>query len=222
VTPRSPSRQPLNIVPPVITHEPLINTYDTQTAYRVTCTLEPLGLYDPESVRLLWQTDRAPGVIHTQQMTQLSGNLFEGAIAPQPARTRVTYRLTAANHAGYEGGWPADADNASFHVTDRLNLEVCGSPFDIGPVAPDYGTTYFASGLVATATAPPLVPVTDSTRYAATGFFGTGSTPAKRHEPNRVVPRRHALHAGLALATPTPPHAHFRAPGLPRPASLGC
>ncbi len=167
----------LNIVPPVITHEPLINTYDTQTAYRVTCTLEPLGLYDPESVRLLWQTDRAPGVIHTQQMTQLSGNLFEGAIAPQPARTRVTYRLTAANHAGYEGGWPADADNASFHVTDRLNLEVRGSPFDIGTVAPDYGTTYFASGLVATATAPPLVPVTDSTRYAATGFFGTGSTP---------------------------------------------
>ena len=167
----------LNAVPPALAHAPLINTYDTQTAYRVTCTLEPLGLYDPDAVTLLWQTDRAPGVTHTQHLNQIAGNLFEGAIAPQPAHTRIAYRLAAANHAGYAGGWPADADSASFYVTDRLNLDVRGSPFDIGTVAPDYGTTYFASGLVATASAPPFVPVTDATRYAATGFFGTGSAP---------------------------------------------
>ncbi|HRU70554.1 MAG TPA: C25 family cysteine peptidase [Kiritimatiellia bacterium] len=175
--PAAPFAPALNVVPPVLTHTPLINTYDTQTAYRVTCTLEPLGLYDPDSVKLHWQTERAPGVIHTQHMSQVASNLFESVIAPQPARTRVTYRLEAANHAGYESGWPADIDSTSFHVTDRLNLEIRGSLFDIGTVSPDYGITYFASGLVVTASAPPIVPVTVSTRHVATGFFGTGSAP---------------------------------------------
>ncbi|MDD4017791.1 MAG: C25 family cysteine peptidase [Kiritimatiellae bacterium] len=174
--PATPFVPAINTVPPAVSHEPLVNTYDTQTAYRVTCSLEPAGIYDPGAVFLLWHTSREPGLVHTQLMTQTSGNLFEAGIPPHPANTRIAYTLHAANHAGCIARAPGDGD-ALFDVTDRLDLEIRGSPFNFGTPDPGYGTHYYASGLVATASAPSLYSVSADTRYANRGFFGIGSVP---------------------------------------------
>ncbi|MEI7902589.1 MAG: C25 family cysteine peptidase, partial [bacterium] len=104
--PATPFAAAVNTAPPVIAHTPLINTYDTQSLYRVTCTVEPIGIYDPDAVTLVWQKDREPDILRTQVMTRVEGNLHEGFIAPQPVDTRVAYTLYARNHAGYETRWP--------------------------------------------------------------------------------------------------------------------
>ena len=75
--------------PPAIAHTPLLNTYDTQSLYRVTCTVEPVGIYDPDALFLTWRSDLRPDEAQTQRLAQVSGNLFEAFIAPQPARTRL-------------------------------------------------------------------------------------------------------------------------------------
>ncbi len=174
--PATPFSAAVNPLPPEITHEPLINTFDTQTLHRVACTVEPIGIYDPDTVALVWRSSRETGVAHTQTMTSATGNLFEGDIPPQPARTRIDYVLSAKNRAGILGRWPKLGE-AAFTVTDRLELDIRGSPSDYGSVTPDYGLHAFASGLVAVASAPALHVVSEDTRFANRGFFGTGSVP---------------------------------------------
>ena len=192
--PATPFAPAVNTVLPDIVHEPLINTYDTQTSHRVTCTLEPVGIYNPDAISLVWHTDRYPAIFHTQTMSQVKGNLFEGFIDAQPAKTRIDYAILAQNHAGYESRWPV-TNNAVFYVTERLDLSVYGSPHNIGTVTPDYGVTHFASGLVATASAPEYVSVNDDTRFTSTGFFGTGSVP--QSGTNRSVSFRMDSHSLL-------------------------
>ncbi len=174
--PATPFAAAVNMTPPVISHTPLVNTYDTQTLHRVACTLEPVGIFDPETVRLVWQTDREPDVIHTQALAQVVGTLFENYIPPQPANTRIAYALYARNHAGYQTRWPETGDSV-FYVTRRLDLDIRGSPFDFGTATPDYGTYHFASGLVAVASVADFFMIDENTRYRSTGFFGTGSAP---------------------------------------------
>lgn len=182
--PATPFAPAVNTVAPVLSHQPLINTYDTQTAYRVACTLEPVGIYDPSAVALVWQADREPALVHTQALTQVEGNLFEGFIAPQPPKTRIAYAILARNRAGYQSRWPETGDSV-FYVTDRLELTVEGSLSRNGTVSPDYGVSSYASGLVVTASAPVHVPVSEDTRFTNTGFFGTGSVP--QSGTNRTV-----------------------------------
>lgn len=174
--PATPFVPALNLVPPDISHTPLVNTYDTQSLHRVACTLEPVGIFDPDAVNLIWHTDRAPAPVQTQRMAQVTGNLFEAFIPPQPARTRVSYTISARNHAGCVTNCPASGDE-TFYVTDRLTLTIMGSPADYGSTDPAYGTYAFASGLVASASAPATVPLDDDTRLSNIGFFGTGSAP---------------------------------------------
>ena len=174
--PATPFAAAISTTLPVITHTPLVNTYDTQTLHRIACAIEPVGIYDPENASLVWQTDREPEVVHSQRLTQVSGNLFEADIAPQPANTRISYALYAGNHAGYEARWPATNDSV-FYVTDRLDLDIRGSPFNFGISTPDYGIYHFASGLVAVASVSDIFMVDERTRYRSTGFFGSGSAP---------------------------------------------
>ncbi|MDD3544541.1 MAG: C25 family cysteine peptidase [Kiritimatiellae bacterium] len=174
--PATPFAPSVNIVPPSIGHEPLINTYDTQTAYRVACRLEPVGIYNPDEVYLVWQLENTPSVTHTQNMLQVEGNLFAAFIPPQTNGTSVAYRITAANHAGVLSSNPV-VGNHAFHVTDRLELTVSGSYNNYGMPDPDYGVHYYASGLVANASAPTVVDLTDDTRATLAGYFGTGSAP---------------------------------------------
>ena len=174
--PATPFAAAVNTTPPVITHTPPANTYDTQNPCRIACTIEPVGIYDPDSATLVWQTDREAGVSHTQAMTQVVGNLYESSIAPQTSNTRVAYALYARNHAGYETRWPATGD-AVFYVTERLDLDIRGSPFNFGTSTPEYGIHSFASGIVAVASVSDLFMIDGTTRYRNTGFFGTGSVP---------------------------------------------
>lgn len=174
--PATPFAPSVNRVAPVIDATALGNTFDTQTVYRVACTLTPIGIYDPASVALVWQTDRAPGLCHTQFMTRTEGNLFETDIEPQPAPTRIAYTVTAANRAGCTSRWPETGD-AVFHVTQRFTLSIEGAPSAYGAVSPDYGAVYYASGEVATVSAPIHVAVDDDTRWTSTGFSGTGCVP---------------------------------------------
>ena len=174
--PATPFVPAANLAPPAISHTPLSNTYDTQSLYRVTCTVEPIGIYDPDSPSLTWRTDRDPGASQTQRMARVSGNLFEAFIAPQPANTRIAYTLSARNHAGIEAASPASGEHA-FYVTDRLTFTVKGSPADFGSPSPDYGSHAYASGLVASASAPALVTLGDDIRVTNFGFVGTGSAP---------------------------------------------
>lgn len=171
--PATPFAAAINPVPPVIAHTPLINTYDTQTAYRVTCTVEPVGIYNPDAITLVWNT---PAATQTQHMTQVSGNLYEAFIPPHPANTRLAYAIRAENHAGDATRFPAD-DDLVFHVTERLDLDIRGSPFSLGVPDPAYGISHYPSGITVTATAPVVVPASDQTRFVNTGFFGAGSLP---------------------------------------------
>jgi hypothetical protein len=182
--PALPFARAVNTVAPLITHEPLVNTYDTQATHRVACTLEPAGLYDPQAVALVWQTDREPGLVRTQAMTQVAGTLFEAHLPAQAAKTRIGYSLRADSHAGVSGVWPKTGETA-FYVTERLDLDVRGSPLDYGEVSPAYGISHFPSGQVVVATAPETVPAGDDTRFLNTGFFGTGSVP--QSGTNRTV-----------------------------------
>jgi len=175
--PATPFASAINTTPPTINHVPLLNTYDTQTAYRVSCTLEPVGIFDPDAISLVWETDAPPGGVHTQAMTQVSGNQFSATIDPQPSHTRISYAIRALNHAGYETVSPGATSNYSFAVTEQLTLSILGSPGGYGTTEPDYGTYSFASGLVASATCPLTVPDVDGARYLSTGFLGTGSAP---------------------------------------------
>ncbi len=181
--PATPFAPAVNNVPPSIYHEPLINTYDTQTAYRVSCLFEPVGIFNPDELQLVWHAGLSAAVTHTQTLLQVSGNLYEAHISPQPAGTRVAYYIKAANHAGYMSYSPG-SDDYVFHVTERLNLTVIGSPESYGVPEPDYGVTYYASGVVANASAPAVVDITDNTRVTLSGFFGTGSTPQNNTATN--------------------------------------
>ncbi len=174
--PATPFAPAVNLTPPVIAHTPLLNTCDTQNAQRVTCTVEPIGIYNPDSICMVWRTDRTPGTVQTQRMTAVSGNLYEAVIPPQTENTAIVYNLLALNLAGKETRSPAAGDNTFFFAEPRT-LTILGSPTNLGTPEPYYGTHTFASGLVATASAPPTVSLAADTRVSNTGFFGAGSVP---------------------------------------------
>ena len=159
----------INFALPEIVSEPLINTFETQIPYRVTCTVGPVGVYDPDAIRLVWRTDRAPALVHTQAMTQVALNQFEGFITPQLINTRISYAIIAANHAGFTSRFPAQ-DDAVFHVTRRLEIFILGDPVDAGTVTPDYGTVAVASGQVVHASAPLNISIANETRYTCVGY----------------------------------------------------
>jgi len=182
--PATPFAARVNPTPPVFDHPGLINTYETQTAHRVACSLEPIGLYDPASVRLLWRTGSDPETVHTQFLANVSGNRYETTIPAHPAGTAIRYALFAETLAGVTGRWPLEKPEHLFHITDRLDLEIRGTPAAIGTPDPGYGTTHYASGLVAVASAPEHVAVTEETRHTCIGFTGGGSTPPAGDQPD--------------------------------------
>jgi len=171
-------------VRPEFSHTPLSNTFNTAADYTVRCHLNPVGIFDPGSVFLTWQSSALSGVVHTQPMEPLSGNLFQSALPPQPANTRIQYRITATNRAGYVNFSPV-SESHTFHVTDELNLQIIGSPLNTGVCEPDYGSYSSASGLVVVAECAALSDAGESTRYVCQGFVGTGSAPSA--STNRFV-----------------------------------
>ncbi|MBQ7188913.1 MAG: hypothetical protein IJR99_05800 [Kiritimatiellae bacterium] len=175
--PALPFAKAINQTPPSFEHTPLINTYETNLPYRISCAVEPIGIYDPASVTLLWRSDTSDE-IHTQLMSQVEGNLYESFIPAHPVNTRIDYQLRAVNAAGVTGYFPADGETCRFFTTEKLSLSILGSPAQYGEVTPDYGLHHSASGLPITLTAPLLVPLSDTRRMRFNGAVGGGSAPA--------------------------------------------
>ncbi|MBP5321683.1 MAG: hypothetical protein J6334_11910 [Kiritimatiellae bacterium] len=176
--PATPFAPSVNPTPVILHHEPLLNTYIEDVPYEVACALTPIGLYNPESPALIWEADTAPGLLHTQQMSVVSGNRFRSEIPAHPRGTRIRYRLTARNHAGIESRFPQE-EPITFAITERLTLQILGSPDTLGVPVPDYGTHFSASGRWITVTAPETVYLSDDERFTFDTFIGTGSIPQR-------------------------------------------
>ncbi|MBO4288297.1 MAG: hypothetical protein J5985_09070 [Kiritimatiellae bacterium] len=180
--PALPFARAVNLTPPSLEHTPLLNTFETEEPYSVECRVEPVGIFDPATVRLVWTSDAAPNA-HTQWMARAYGNCYTSSIPAQPVYTRVAYRLLADNAAGVTGAFPSDGGDCTFRVTPRLSFNVLGAPAPYGEVTPDYGTTHSASGLTIQVSAPRYVPLSENGRMRFDGFVGGGSVPATGGEP---------------------------------------
>ena len=162
---------------PSFTHAPLQNTYNSISNYVITCDINPIGIFDPESPFAVWSSSSGNGVI-TQKMTRVSGNSYQFEIPPQPLYSQIDYFIGASNHAGYASTEPSVGTH-TFHITDELSFLIAGSPSNIDPTQPDYGLYSSASGLVITASAVDLSYETEEIRYANKGYIGTGSVPTE-------------------------------------------
>jgi hypothetical protein len=162
---------------PTFVHTPLNNQYTTQGVYRIDCTMGPVGLYEPTSPRVVWQSSGSPGTVHTNLLSRCSGSRYEGAIPAQPTGARISYRLLADTLAGEAGQWPASGDHL-FDVTPPVSLTVQGQPAPYGVVTPAYGTSLIASGTVISAAAPVRLETAPGVSQAQAGWTGSGCVPA--------------------------------------------
>ena len=168
----------INPTPAEISHEPLLNSYSDDQPYTVSCRVEPVGLYDPEGIRLIWGGSGIQGSLHTQRMEQVEGNLFSADIPPQPRGSRIDYRISAGTRSGTTTLFPSPTNSCSFRITERLELKILGSPENIGLPRPDYGTHFFASGRWARVTAPERSSINPDERFDFYGHVGIGSAPS--------------------------------------------
>ena len=152
--PALPFARNISVVPATVAHTPLLNTYNTQDPYCISAVIEPIGIYDPQQVWLLWSTSRSSGIVVTQKMDVVAGNHYQTWIPAQPEKTKVDYRFFVKTHAGVETDDPAAPATYTFHVTPVLYWTIEGSPESYGVPEPDYGQYLFASGWVAQASAP--------------------------------------------------------------------
>lgn len=180
--PALPFARAVNLTPPSFEHVPLLNTFETETPYLVECRVEPVGIFNTETVRLVWTTE-TEAFAHTQSMARAYGNCYTSSIPAQPVYTRVAYRLLADNAAGVTGAFPSGGGDCDFEVTPRLSFNVLGAPSPYGEVVPDYGTTHSASGLTIHVSAPRYVSLSADGRMRFDGFVGGGSVPAMGGEP---------------------------------------
>lgn len=175
--PATPFAPSANLMPATIEHTALLNTFETNLPYRIACTLEPIGLYNPTAIELRWRYAEAPQTVYTQSMARVVGNTHAATIPTHPTGTTFEYAIVAQTHAAVETRWPAAAEWSTFRVTDRLTLQVHGSPDQIGAVVPEYGSYWFADDYPFQATAPQTVAIAPGSRYYCSGFSGSGNIP---------------------------------------------
>ncbi|MEI8243443.1 MAG: C25 family cysteine peptidase [bacterium] len=164
-------------LPPVITFTPLQNQLESESAYRVTCTFGPAGLYDPDSPQLVWRTSLAPEIVHTSRFTQVAGTLHEAFIPSAPEGASVSYFIRVASRAGLVARSPA-AGEYDFCVTRVFTLTVSGDPQPSGTVTPGYGVTQVASGNTVCASADLREVLEGGHARRCRGWQGSGSVPA--------------------------------------------
>ncbi|MEI6211018.1 MAG: C25 family cysteine peptidase [bacterium] len=164
-------------LPPVITFVPLQNQFETQTSYRVACSLGPAGIYDPDSPQLIWRTSLAPELVHTTRMDQTAGPCYEAFLPAVPREEIIYYSIRAASRAGLTAAAP-QAGEYSFRVTSVFTLTVAGWPQPGGDVTPPYGISQIASGNWVCASASLREILSESQARRCVGWQGSGSVPA--------------------------------------------
>ncbi|MFZ4394853.1 MAG: C25 family cysteine peptidase [Kiritimatiellia bacterium] len=167
----------ISSLPPVITFVPLQNQFETQTSYRVACSLGPVGLYDPDSPQLIWRTSLEPGLVHTTRMDQTVGPCYESFLPAVPREVTIYYSIRAASRAGQTDAAPR-AGEYSFRVTSVFTLTVAGSPQTGGDVTPPYGLSQIASGNLVCARASLREILSEAQALRCVGWQGSGSVPA--------------------------------------------
>jgi hypothetical protein len=166
-------------LPAQIVHAPLANQAETTVCYRVNATLGPPGIYDPDTPAIVWRTNLAPDIVHTDRLAQVWGTAHWFDLPAVPMDTRVFYRLTASTRAGLAAALPADGSEYSFRVAPFLPLAIGGQPGEYGAVAPPYGAISVISGNTVQASASwrEVLPGGLLARRC-TGWIGGGSVPA--------------------------------------------
>lgn len=107
-------------------------------------------------------------------------DLFGASIPAQPLGTEISYYIYAETTNGLSTTHPANAPIAmhSFIIAPEVNLDVWGSPNEIGLVTPDYGASSYPSGVVVHASASAVTPESAGHRYASGGWIGANDVPA--------------------------------------------
>ncbi len=169
---------------PTIIHEPLINTTNTTTPYIIRATIDSLA---PLSyVQLFWSTNNFSGTYGSNQMVNVSNNIFSAEIPAQPLGTTISYYLSATTSNDLTTISPDNAPTQvySFIVSPPVDFNVWGSPGEIGIVTPDYGTTSYPSGVVVNASASQATPENNGQRYRSDGWIGANDVPPEGESNN--------------------------------------
>ncbi len=164
---------------PSIEHTPLENQFDTNNPYAVDAIIVNSTVLDTNALQVLWNTTGSTNEFMTNTMAWVTNNLYRGFIPAQSNHSDVYYYISAATN-GLISTHPSNAPAVLHHfeVTGSLDLLVTGTPVTAGAPIPDYGTTTYASGNTVIAWCPVWTTPIGGTRYACTGWVGTGSAPA--------------------------------------------
>lgn len=170
-----------DIVPPQIRHTPLPNTTNDVLPYVVNASIytEAPLLYDAAVLHYRTGNDtNAPFTATT--LTPGTNGVYSGAIPPQPVGSRIAYYLSAETTNGLQSLHPAAGPDAplAFKITAPVTLTVQGAPVQVAAPTPPYGSSQFASGSVAAASAPVHTDSLGGFRYNLLGWTGAGSVPA--------------------------------------------
>lgn len=167
--------------PPVITHEPLVNTTNDSSPYLIEADIRSLNALKPDSPVLFWSTNSFASVAGSNLMVNVSNDIYSSSIPAYSLGTEVSYYIYAETSNSLSTVDPIDAPVTmhSFIVAPPVRLDVWGSPGEIGVVNPDYGASVYPSGLVVHASASAVTPENMGHRYASGGWLGANDVPAE-------------------------------------------
>ena len=165
-------------MPVFIQHEPLPNTWDTNTAYEVVAQLSSALDMDPESVVLHWNLTGNPEGFTDVPMTATNGVDFIAHIPAQDLNTTIYYYLSAG-HPDLLATHPTEAPAQlhSFRVVPPRTLTISGSPSNLLASEPAYGVHILPSDSAVHAQAQYSHMGTNGQRTACVGWIGAGSVP---------------------------------------------
>lgn len=166
-------------MPLEIAHDPLENTWVTNSDYEVVADVTSAVVFDPGTVRMVWIATGSTGGFSTVTMTTTNGTRFEASIPAQPVGTRIWYYLSAGPPdltTYHPAGAPADLH--VFDICPPLTLDVSGSPSNWFSANPAYGLSTMVSNASLHANATYPLDGTNGWRTACSGWQGTGSVPA--------------------------------------------
>ncbi|MCK5529161.1 MAG: S8 family serine peptidase, partial [Kiritimatiellae bacterium] len=167
--------------PPVIEHEPYINTTNSSSPYLIEATITSLDPLKENGTWLFWSTNGFSSAAESNLMVNVSNDLFSASIPAQPLGADISYYIYTETSHSLVVTDPVSAPSTShgFTVAPGVNLTVYGTPSELGTVSPDYGVWAYPSGVVVHASASAVTPESAGHRYASAGWIGANDVPAE-------------------------------------------
>ncbi len=162
-----------------IIHTPNGEAFNSGSGYPINVEVGPSVLTDTHQVFLFW-TRNGSTHFNSVPCEPVSNACFRATIPEQAESTLIHYWLQAASTNGLLTRLPANAPSNTFDllVVPSMSLTVTGSTSFVANTSPNYGEHLFCSGTVLQASAPAATVPTNGTRWACTGWVGTGSIPS--------------------------------------------